>query len=75
MSDANQSGAKAVFADPRNEFEGKTVCGDPEDVNGIVKTGLSKADNFGLTEVGMATFHPKIAGARLYTNVLEQTLK
>jgi hypothetical protein len=32
-------------------------------------------DNFGLTEVGMATFHPKIAGARLYTNVLEQTLK
>ncbi|WP_064457286.1 SGNH/GDSL hydrolase family protein [Streptomyces hygroscopicus] len=75
VSDANQSGAKAVFADPRNEFEGKTVCGDPEDVNGIVKTGLSKADNFGLTEVGMATFHPKIAGARLYTNVLEQTLK
>ena len=75
VSDANQSGANAVFADPRNEFDGKTVCGDPEDVNGLVKTGLSKADNFGLTEVGMATFHPKIAGARLYTNVLEQKLK
>ncbi|OLZ70810.1 hypothetical protein AV521_12390 [Streptomyces sp. IMTB 2501] len=70
-----QSGAKVVFADPRDDFEGKTVCGDPEDVNGIVKTGLSHADNSGILEVGMASFHPKIAGARLYANVLESALK
>jgi hypothetical protein len=67
-----QSGADVVFADPRGEFEGKTVCGDPEDVNGIVKTGLSQADKTGILEVGMASFHPKIAGARLYANVLER---
>ncbi|MEU9439465.1 GDSL-type esterase/lipase family protein [Streptomyces sp. NPDC048304] len=72
---ATQKGANVVFADPRSEFQGKTVCGDPEDVNGIVKTGLSHADNTGVLEVGMASFHPKIAGARLYANVLERALK
>jgi hypothetical protein len=41
-------------------------------VNGIVKTGLSQADKTGILEVGMASFHPKIAGARLYANVLER---
>ncbi|MEU7059160.1 SGNH/GDSL hydrolase family protein [Streptomyces sp. NPDC046197] len=70
-----QSGANVVFTDPRSEFEGKAVCGDPEDVNGIVKTGLSKADNTGVLEVGMASFHPKIDGARLYANVLERALR
>ncbi|MEV0281696.1 SGNH/GDSL hydrolase family protein [Streptomyces sp. NPDC050610] len=72
---ASQSGANAVFADPRSDFEGKAVCGDPEMVHGIVKTGLSKADNFGLTQVGMASFHPKIGGARLYADALERALK
>ncbi|MFF9405887.1 hypothetical protein ACF1B0_10180 [Streptomyces anandii] len=72
---ATQKGTNVVFADPRSEFQGKTVCGDPEDVNGIVKTGLSHADNSGNLEVGMASFHPKIAGARLYANVLERALK
>ncbi|WP_249924299.1 SGNH/GDSL hydrolase family protein [Streptomyces alboniger] len=69
------SGVNAVFADPRSDFEGKAVCGDPEMVHGIVKTGLSKADNTGVLEVGMASFHPKIGGARLYANALERTLK
>jgi hypothetical protein len=72
---ASQSGASVVFADPRSEFDGRTVCGDPEDVNGIVKTGLSHADNSGILEVGMASFHPKIDGARLYANVLERVLR
>ncbi|MET9359841.1 SGNH/GDSL hydrolase family protein [Streptomyces sp. NPDC006632] len=69
------SGANATFADPRGEFDKKAVCGDPEQVNGLVKTGLSKADNFGLTEVGMASFHPKIGGARLYANVFQAALR
>ncbi|GAA3832263.1 hypothetical protein GCM10022403_076770 [Streptomyces coacervatus] len=72
---AAQTGSKVVFADPRAEFDGKTVCGDPEDVNGIVLTGLSKADNTGTGAIGMASFHPKIAGSRLYANTLEKALK
>ncbi|MEV0446403.1 hypothetical protein [Streptomyces sp. NPDC050600] len=75
VSDAvAQTGASVVFADPRTEFEGKTICGDPETVHGIVKSGLSKADNFDEPAVGMASFHPKIEGARLYANVLERAL-
>ncbi|MFF3981174.1 hypothetical protein [Streptomyces sp. NPDC001828] len=69
------SGANASFADPRKEFDNKAVCGDPEQVNGIVKTGLSKADNFGTLEVGTASFHPKVGGAILYKSVFEQALR
>ncbi|MGY0056872.1 SGNH/GDSL hydrolase family protein [Streptomyces sp. LZ34] len=71
----SQPGTNAVFADPRREFDGKTVCGDPEMVNGIVLTGLSQADNTGPLAIGMASFHPKVGGARLYANVLERVLK
>ncbi|MEU6541486.1 SGNH/GDSL hydrolase family protein [Streptomyces sp. NPDC047000] len=66
--------ANVVFADPRNAFEGKAVCGDPEDVNGVVETGRSRADA-DAPEPAMASFHPKIAGALLYTDVLEQALQ
>ncbi|GHB80234.1 hypothetical protein GCM10010331_79710 [Streptomyces xanthochromogenes] len=69
-TDANvSSGANAAFADPRKEFDRKAVCGDPEQVNGSVKSGLSKADNFDTLQVGMASFHPKVGGAALYKNV------
>ncbi|MFD8736693.1 SGNH/GDSL hydrolase family protein [Streptomyces sp. NPDC059618] len=67
-------GANVVFADPRTEFDGKTVCGDPEDVNGVVLNGRSQADNTGDLSIGMASFHPKIPGARLYANVFERAL-
>ncbi|MFD8218340.1 SGNH/GDSL hydrolase family protein [Streptomyces sp. NPDC059697] len=70
----SQAGANVVFADPRTEFDGKTVCGDPEDVNGIVLNGRSQADNTGALSIGMASFHPKIPGARLYANVFERAL-
>ncbi|MEU2956590.1 hypothetical protein [Streptomyces xanthochromogenes] len=74
-ADANaSSGANSAFADPRKEFDKKAVCGDPEQVNGIVKSGLSKADNFDTLQVGMASFHPKGGGAALYKNVFQQAL-
>ncbi|MFE9597328.1 SGNH/GDSL hydrolase family protein [Streptomyces hokutonensis] len=73
-SDAkSQDGINAVFADPRNTFYGKTVCGNPEDVNGIVENGRSQADADS-PKPAMASFHPKIAGARLYADVLQQYL-
>ncbi|MFI2645313.1 SGNH/GDSL hydrolase family protein [Streptomyces sp. NPDC018610] len=76
-SDVNAVSGTALvtFADPRDEFDGKAACGDPEDVNGIVLTGFSQADNTGTLATGMASLHPKIAGARLYANVLEKKLK
>lgn len=62
-----------MFADPRNTFYGKTACGNPEDVNGIVENGRSQVDN-DAPDPAMASFHPKIAGARLYADVLQQYL-
>ncbi|MFD7169909.1 SGNH/GDSL hydrolase family protein [Streptomyces violascens] len=72
LDSTTETGAYALFADPRTEFDGKAVCGDPETVNGIVLSGHAKADN---SPVGMASFHPKISGARLYANVLERRLQ
>ncbi|WP_406336470.1 SGNH/GDSL hydrolase family protein [Streptomyces sp. NBC_00203] len=81
VDDANsQYGANAVFSDPRDEFAGKAICGDPEDVNGIVLSGHSQADNRdwnwlpGNVAPSMKSFHPKIAGARLYADSLQNTL-
>ncbi|MFF1832875.1 SGNH/GDSL hydrolase family protein [Streptomyces sp. NPDC058231] len=82
VNDANTLyGAKAVFSDPRDEFAGKAICGDPETVNGIVLSGHSQADNRdpdwlpGNIAPSMKSFHPKIAGARLYADSLEHTLQ
>ncbi|WP_392965953.1 SGNH/GDSL hydrolase family protein [Streptomyces sp. LN245] len=72
-SDVASTGANVVFADPRTEFDGKAICGNPETVNGIVQNGRSQADNDS-PNPAMASFHPKIAGARLYANVLQQYL-
>ncbi|WP_371792308.1 SGNH/GDSL hydrolase family protein [Streptomyces sp. NBC_01471] len=78
--DANKLGTRVWFSDPSSDFAGKGVCGDPEDVHGIVKTLTDSDDpkidwpflrNYGLSA---QSFHPKIAGARLYANSLERTM-
>ncbi|NYE42975.1 SGNH/GDSL hydrolase family protein [Streptomyces fulvorobeus] len=81
VNDANRLyAAKAVFSDPRDEFAGKAICGDPETVHGIVLSGHSKADARdpdwlpGNVAPSMKSFHPKIPGARLYANSLQNTL-
>ncbi|MFH8409587.1 SGNH/GDSL hydrolase family protein [Streptomyces sp. NPDC018019] len=71
---AQDAGSWAVFSDPRDEFDGKTICGSPETVHGIVMTGRSKADA-DLPNASMQSFHPKPAGARLYADSLEHTLQ
>ncbi|MFB7075188.1 hypothetical protein [Streptomyces sp. NPDC056290] len=78
--EARIAGIGARFTDPRDHFLNKGVCGDPETIHGIVKT-LTESDepktawpiakNYGLSA---QSFHPKISGARLYANALEDTL-
>ncbi|MFI1762516.1 SGNH/GDSL hydrolase family protein [Streptomyces sp. NPDC020800] len=79
--DAKQQGVDVAFSNPATDFAGKGVCGDPEQVHGIVKT-LVKSDNpsndwHWLRDYGLSaqSFHPKIGGARLYANSLERTMK
>ncbi len=81
VEDANaQYQDNAVFSDPRDEFSGKAICGDPEDVNGVVLSGYSKADSRGPSwfpgnpNPSMKSFHPKIPGAGLYATAFEHTL-
>ncbi|WP_313906152.1 SGNH/GDSL hydrolase family protein [Streptomyces sp. 130] len=72
VADANeQYGADAVFSDPRDEFMGKGICGDPDAIHGIILTGHSEADNH---PNSMKSFHPNMLGGRLYADSLESTL-
>ncbi|MDI3101943.1 SGNH/GDSL hydrolase family protein [Streptomyces sp. AN-3] len=80
IDDAGAAGNKAWFSNPADDFAGKAVCGDPETVHGLVKTLVDSDDpvtdwpilkNYGLSA---QSFHPKIAGARLYANSMEGTM-
>ncbi|MFJ7077670.1 hypothetical protein [Streptomyces sp. NPDC098781] len=68
------AGSWAAFSDPRDEFDGKAICGSPEGIHGIVETGREQADNESPVP-SMQSFHPKPAGARLYADALEHTLQ
>jgi hypothetical protein len=79
VDDAKATGTQAWFSNPKQNFAGKAVCGNPESVHGIVKTLVDSdqpkldypvLENYGLSA---QSFHPKIAGARLYADSLERT--
>ncbi|MFF1839867.1 NocE [Streptomyces sp. NPDC058231] len=80
VDQADADGIKAWFSNPAGEFAGKAVCGDPESVHGVVKTLVDSDDPLTdypvLKDYGLSaqSFHPKIAGARLYANSLERTM-
>ncbi|MER7181148.1 SGNH/GDSL hydrolase family protein [Streptomyces hyaluromycini] len=80
VDDVNEQDVLAWFSNPANSFAGKGVCGNPEQVHGIVKT-LTTSDNPALdwsllNKYGLSaqSFHPKVGGARLYANSLERTM-
>ncbi|KUM96606.1 hypothetical protein AQI88_11380 [Streptomyces cellostaticus] len=78
--DAKASGINVWFSNPKADFAGKGVCGDPEQVHGIVKTLVKSDDPVKdwplINQYGLSaqSFHPKIGGARLYANALERTM-
>ncbi|MFF4224250.1 hypothetical protein ACFYZH_15490 [Streptomyces abikoensis] len=72
VADANEQGAQVWFSNPEKVFEGKAVCGDPEQIHGIVMDH-TKSDKPVVPSA--QSFHPKIGGARLYANALEDTMK
>lgn len=88
VDDVKKDGVQAWFSNPKENFSGKAVCGDPETVHGVVKTLVDSdepLDDFPIigkysrviTEkygLSAQSFHPKIAGARLYADALEGTM-
>ncbi|MEV0012968.1 NocE [Streptomyces sp. NPDC051840] len=79
VNDAKTAGVKAWFSNPAQNFAGKAVCGDPEQVHGIV-LDLVESDepaiDWPILQLGASaqSFHPKIGGARLYADSLERTM-
>ncbi|MFJ9598019.1 hypothetical protein ACIRS3_35400 [Streptomyces virginiae] len=78
--DAKAKGIDVRFGDPRENFRDKGICGSPEAIHGLVGT-LTDSDNPikdwpGLSSHGLSaqSFHPKIAGARLYADRLQSTM-
>ncbi|MFI6469842.1 hypothetical protein ACIBL5_06190 [Streptomyces sp. NPDC050516] len=78
--DARKAGAQVWFSNPKTDFDGQGICGNPEQIHGLVKT-LTKSDKppldwpfDGRYGLSAQSFHPKIGGARLYANSLERTM-
>ncbi|MGW1375517.1 SGNH/GDSL hydrolase family protein [Streptomyces sp. NPDC002446] len=78
--DANKQGIPVWFSNPKNDFVNQAVCGDPEQVHGIVKTLTASDDPIRdwplINKYGLSaqSFHPKVGGACLYANSLERTM-
>jgi hypothetical protein len=72
---ATETGSWVKFADPRTNFTGKAICGNPEDIHGIV-ADKTPGDLPVLQQPPSAqSFHPKIPGATLYADRLNTTLR
>ncbi|GGU68398.1 hypothetical protein GCM10010211_37160 [Streptomyces albospinus] len=80
VDDAKKQGVPVWFSYPREDFVNQAVCGDPEQVHGLVKTLTASDDPVKdwpiINKYGLSaqSFHPKIGGARLYANSLERTM-
>ncbi|MGI8537196.1 MAG: hypothetical protein ACR2K2_12020 [Mycobacteriales bacterium] len=67
------------FSDPNAQFAGKAVCGDPENVHGIVmgynRTPGEVTDLPGSLQPSQQSFHPKIDGYGNYAASMNTTLR
>jgi lysophospholipase L1-like esterase len=72
---AAAAGPGVRYSDPRDEFDGKGVCGSPESVRGLVagwnRTPGEQTD----VRPSQQSFHPNIAGQALYADALNSTLR
>ncbi|MFJ5549623.1 GDSL-type esterase/lipase family protein [Streptomyces sp. NPDC093225] len=75
-SEAKAAGVDVTFSDPKAEFAGQAICGDPETIHGIVADKTpGDQPSIGDQPASAQSFHPKIQGARHYADSLEKTLR
>lgn len=76
VNSANAQGIKARFADPiaNLDFDGKTVCGQPETFHRLV-LGQTAGEKPNSQHRSQQSFHPKIEGARIYSFTLDRELR
>jgi hypothetical protein len=73
-ADATAVGVPTWISDPRDEFAGEGICGNPETVHGIV-VDKTPGDQSGLLPPSSQSFHPKLAGTTHYADSLNSTLR
>jgi hypothetical protein len=75
-AEASAFGIPTWSSDPRDEFEGKAICGSPETIHGAVgdTTAGDKPKFLGLVPPSAQSFHPKISGTALYAQSLQETM-
>jgi hypothetical protein len=71
-SAVNNYGMKVAYGSPFADFEGKGVCGSPQDIHGVV-TQPSASEGL-LTIASQQSFHPTIGGAGDYAHTATTTL-
>lgn len=77
------AGYKVWYSNPISAFAGRSICGSPESVHGLVWTrtesdkpcALDPDDILGCVEPSAQSFHPKESGTDLYRNALQTTLR
>ncbi|WP_433792871.1 GDSL-type esterase/lipase family protein [Actinoplanes sp. CA-252034] len=67
------AGIPVTFANPEQAFDGKGICGEPERIHGIVR-GLTASDTPGAL-MSAQSFHPKLEGATIYSQVASASLR
>ena len=67
------SGLPVTFADPRQAYAGKGLCGNPETVWRLVSQKTPGEPS--LQPVSTQSFHPKITGHAIFGNVFTATLR
>jgi hypothetical protein len=74
---ARDKGVDAAFADPREPFRGKAICGLPETIHGIVGPWAKTPgeDPSPAVPVSAQGFHPKPEGTSIYAATLEAALR
>jgi hypothetical protein len=72
---ATETGSWVRFAGPRTNLAGKGLCGSPEDIHGIVVDKTPGDLPTTQQPPSAQSFHPKIAGATLYADRLNTTLR
>jgi hypothetical protein len=70
---AKADNAQVTFADPRNAFAGKGVCGPNAEIHGIM-TAVTRGETPPTLDLGtQQSFHPTVAGAATYGSVATST--
>ena len=73
---ARAAGVDVRFSDPRDDFAGQAVCGNPEKIHAVVAPwNRTPGEAPSAVNPSQQSFHPKIDGQQLYANSMNATLR